>query len=93
MWFGSSPSCEKELPRRSRVFTLLGPENLLKTGFVQKGLLVFCGFLFGLVVFWASAKLEEKKKWLFFGQVCFPGGHHNLDMLDCVLVMLSFDSQ
>ena len=21
MWFGSSPSCEKELPRRSRVFT------------------------------------------------------------------------
>ena len=22
MWFGSSPSCEKELPRRSRVFTL-----------------------------------------------------------------------
>ena len=24
MWFGSSPSCEKELPRRSRVFTLSG---------------------------------------------------------------------
>ena len=22
MWFGSSPSCEKELPRRSRVFTV-----------------------------------------------------------------------
>ena len=21
VWFGSSPSCEKELPRRSRVFT------------------------------------------------------------------------
>ena len=30
--------------------------------------------------------------WLFFGLVCFPGGHPNLDMLDCVLVMLSFDS-
>ena len=24
MWFGSSPSCEKELPRRSRVFTSCG---------------------------------------------------------------------
>ena len=24
VWFGSSPSCEKELPRRSRVFTWIG---------------------------------------------------------------------
>jgi hypothetical protein len=23
VWFGSSPSCEKELPRRSRVFTVV----------------------------------------------------------------------
>ena len=27
MWFGSSPSCEKELPRRSRVFTQVADEN------------------------------------------------------------------
>ena len=30
MWFGSSPSCEKELPRRSRVFTPFDFKNVLR---------------------------------------------------------------
>ena len=38
MWFGSSPSCEKELPRRSRVFTSTHFQEyiLLSNGLIQR---------------------------------------------------------
>jgi hypothetical protein len=36
VWFGSSPSCEKELPRRSRVFTIRASKRSPKSKSISR---------------------------------------------------------
>ena len=64
MWSGSSPSCEKELPRRSRVFT--GADNIFFDDFVtlatvdESAALRSCVHLFFKMLGWMFAESGQK---------------------------------